>query len=184
MGVSLTQYRTRIGCFGGGTIHEKFMYSEEHAKFGFDSLGGWRFENKRKWVKNSQSPAVNSIKRKRLIVMNAIALSLLLHLAVLLSGDVHENPGPQDRSDISICHVNIRSLRGDLAKLDHISCGLGHKYDLITVSETWLNSSCKSSSLLLNGFQVPFRRDRPDDQGYGGVMVWASVNIAAKRRSD
>ena len=108
----------------------------------------------------------------------------MLHFAVLLSGDVHENPGPKDWSDLSICHVNIRSLRGDSDKLDHISCGLSHKYDIITVSETWLNASCKSSSLLLNDFQAPFRRDRRDGRGYGGVLVWASVKVAAKRRPD
>ena len=63
-----------------------------------------------------------------------------------------------------------------------IACGLSDKYDIITESETWLNSKCCSTPLQLQGYQTPFRKDRSDDQGYGGVLAWISDTIAAKRR--
>jgi hypothetical protein len=55
---------------------------------------------------------------------------------------------------------------------------------VITLSETWLKSSCASSSLKITGFQEPFRKDRADDSGYGGVLAWVANGVAAKRRID
>ena len=69
-------------------------------------------------------------------------------------------------------------------KLDHISLSLADNYDIITLSETWLKSSNDSSQLCLPGFQSPFRKDRINDQGFGGVLAWVNVRLAAKRRAD
>ena len=187
MGITIAQYRLAIGMFGGGCVRDSFMYSGKHGTDQYlhhDSLGTWLFEHKRKWTKDM----LNSVKRRskygKQALFNAIGFSLFMHLLILLCGDVHMNPGPNDWSDLSLCHVNIRSLRGDKTKLDHIACGLGSDYDIITVSETWLNSSCSSASLQLSGFQTPFRKDRANDLGYGGVLVWTSIKVAAKRRPD
>ena len=46
---------------------------------------------------------------------------------------------------------------------------------------------CSPSSndfLSLPNFQDPFRRDRDNDSGFGGVLAWVSNDIAAKRRKD
>ena len=115
-----------------------------------------------------------------------IGISVLIHLScmLLLYGDIHQNPGPQSWTDISICHSNIRSLRACPEKLDHISFSLCDNYDIITLSETWLKSTNDSSQLCLPGFQSPFRKDRINDQGFGGVLAWVNVRLAAKRRKD
>ena len=147
-----------------------------------DSLGDWCFEGRRKWVRGLFCYSKNMLNMQRLCINNAIAFSLVIHLLVILSGDIHENPGPNNWTDVSICHVNIRSLRGDPDKLDQIACGLGDKYDIITISETWLTSSCQTSRLTLPGFQLPHRKDRPNDHGYGGVLVWPSIKLVAKQR--
>jgi exonuclease III len=88
------------------------------------------------------------------------------------------------KTDVEICHANIRSIRSNKTKLDHISCSLADEYDIITLSETWLNSTSEISHLLLKDFQSPFRKDRKNDDGYGGVLAWVSNNIAARRRTD
>ena len=113
---------------------------------------------------------------------------------IICSG-IHPNPGPantKDHRDISICHVNIRSLKhidefGTRDKLMHIKCELAHKFKIITLSETWLSGSDSSEDYKLPGFQEPFRRDRDPvvgAVGYGGVLAWISDKIACKRRRD
>ena len=187
MGITINQYRVAIGMFGGGSKCHTFMYSSKHMSdyyFQPDSLKGWLFESRRSWSKNLLSVSKNKGKYCRQAISNVIGCSLLIHLLLLLCWDIETNPGPKDRCDVSICHANIRSLRGDKTKLDHISCGLSGKYDIITVSETWLNSKCSSTSLQLLGYQTPFRKDRADDHGYGGVLAWISDKVAAKRRLD
>jgi hypothetical protein len=98
--------------------------------------------------------------------------------------DVHSNPGPSTWSDISLCHANIRSIRRCEEKLDHIKCQLSDNYDIITLSETWLNNEIDNASLNLIGFQVPLRKDRFTNEGYGGVLAWVSIRLAVKRRLD
>ena len=34
---------------------------------------------------------------------------------------------------------------------------------------------------MLNGFQVPCRKDQSNNDGYGGVLAWVSIKLAAKR---
>ena len=114
-----------------------------------------------------------------------IGISHLLYLLLLLCGDVHPNPGPNcEYSDLSICHTNIRSLKGK-DKMMHINCDLVNKYNVIALSETWLSENDASDNYLISGYQGPIRRDRDFGQlGYGGVLLWVSNNIACRRRKD
>jgi len=42
----------------------------------------------------------------------AFCINIILILLLLLSGDVHPNPGPnRPKKSIDICHINARSLR-------------------------------------------------------------------------
>ena len=102
-----------------------------------------------------------------------LLLSLLyipLHLSKI-SNDIETNPGPNNGfHKLKLCHINARSIKARNHFL-HIECELANAYDVITVSETWLSSKDKSSNYKIPGYQEIFRRDRSDDEGYGGVMA-------------
>ena len=68
--------------------------------------------------------------------------------------------------------------------MDDIRSELADNFDIITLSESWLHSSCDTSHLDLAGFQQVHRKDRSDDSGYGGVLAWVSSSLIAKRRLD
>ena len=53
-------------------------------------------------------------------------------------------------------------------------------FDVITLSETWLKSTSNENLLKLNGYYGPFRRDRSDNSGYGGVLAWVRREIFCK----
>ena len=63
-----------------------------------------------------------------------------------LANDIEINPGPQvDTTNImklhrklSVCHLNIQSMKRNKEKVKHVSLKLGKRYDIITLSETWL----------------------------------------------
>jgi hypothetical protein len=52
------------------------------------------------------------------------------------------------------------------------------------VSETWLKESIPSTSLYLPGYQIPFRADRSDNSGYGGLLIWVKDNISVSHKSE
>lgn len=111
-------------------------------------------------------------------------------LILILSGDVHPNPGPNNvhQKCLSLCNMNVNSLyvRSDenpLFKLDEMYSTLcvHSKFDLICLCETWLNPSIPDMNIELPGYRL-FRRDRPD--GYGGVAVYVTNNIVANVLTD
>jgi len=121
-----------------------------------------------------------------------------MSLVLLRSGDIHPNPGPTlpetsyntnannslSTSDasathhLSFIHYNIQSL---MQKIDVLYTGL-RDFDIISLTETWLNSSISSTDILFEGFHQPIRKDRLDS--YGGVAIYVNENIAFKRRHD
>ena len=52
------------------------------------------------------------------------------------------------------------------------------RYDLLSVTETWLKPSTPSRLLSFPGYRV-FRADRPDKSGYGGVAVLCRDGVDA-----
>ena len=122
-------------------------------------------------------------------------LSLLytwLILLILLSGDI-ENPGPSDTelsdSDISkdsidlpifennfsVVHYNIQSLAN---KVDQLQVELSH-FDVIALSETWLNPSISDDDIMFQDFQKPFRKDRIHNT-YGGIIIYVKEILLVK----
>ena len=122
--------------------------------------------------------------------MKFIALSLIIQL-LLICGGIHPNPGPE-YTDLSVCHTNIRSIKSRdknryLYKLMHVKNELANNFDIITLSETWLKKSDKSSLFTIKNYQRPFRRDRELNNGpigYGGILAWVCNTVACKRRRD
>lgn len=118
-------------------------------------------------------------------------------LQIILSGDIHPQPGPAlqkyqnaqfgrerrgtestmtinqhaNQSNIKIAHLNIRSLkfREHFILLQHTI--EEHKFDIFTVSETWLDSSVDSRVVQIPGFQL-FRQDRGDHKPGGGLGIY------------
>ena len=151
------------------------------------------------------SPTKHSIAHSRwfsLVVFTGIAATfeLWLSIIILLSGDVHPNPGPDSISSISstcsnkssglsdalsinnhfsFMHYNVQSI---LHKIDILTAEL-YGFDILTFSETWLNNTIDSVDLAIPGFHTVERRDRGVD-GHGGVCVYVKSSLNFKRRLD
>ena len=102
-----------------------------------------------------------------------------LYLVLVLSGDIELNPGPVKLKSLSLCHVNIRGLSS--AKLGALQTTLCEKYDIITLSETFLGVKNINDFSLL-GYHDLLRRDRPTFGG--GLGMYIRDNIAYKRHYD
>ena len=76
-------------------------------------------------------------------------------------------------------HYNVQSLA---SKTDIIEPELSN-FDIISLTETWLNDSLSNEDLKFYEFQDPFRRDRIGDS-HGGVIVYVKRGIPCKRRLD
>ena len=102
----------------------------------------------------------------------------LLTLLLLLSGDIESNPGPTENC-LSIIHSNIRSIRN---KIEFIKNHL-LDFDVLCFTETHLDASVDSSSLLLsNLYGTPYRKDRTNHGG--GILIYLNNNIISQRIAD
>ena len=92
------------------------------------------------------------------------------------SWDIETNPGPvsSQTNSLSICHWNLNSIWVDnFTKLDQLVVFLSlYKYDIVCLSETFLDSSISSDYLriTLNGYNL-MRCDHPSDSRKGGVCI-------------
>ena len=110
-----------------------------------------------------------------------IVFAWLCSLLVMLSGDVEVNPGPKkkDKDCLSICHWNLNSISAyDYSKLFLLnSYNSLHKFDIICLSETYLDSN------------TPLNDDNLEISGYalvcsdaynikrGGVCLYYKYNL-------
>ena len=184
MGITLQAYRSTIGSFNGCTKHGNM--NKFPSKLFFDH-SSYTFEyGINEWSNKLYRLRLHAhVVRSRQFCLNAIAVSLVINILLCVANDVEKNPGPNERVlDISICHANIRSLKGQ-NKMLNISTEFSGNFDIITLSETWLSNRDDSMLFQIAGYQKPFRRDRSQGlEGYGGVLAWVSNNIACKRRKD
>ena len=117
-------------------------------------------------------------------------------MATLLIGGIERNPGPllddslasssvgstfEDKSiknKFSIVHYNIQSISN---KVDLIESEL-RNFDVICLTETWLDRRISDDLIKLNGFKL-YRRDRADDN-HGGICVYVNQALFSCRRQD
>ena len=98
-------------------------------------------------------------------------------LLVLLSGDVEINPGPKGtpKANLSICHWNLNSISAhNYVKLSLLRAYLAfHNFDIICLSETYLNSSNSpdDETLEISGYNL-VRSDHPLNSKRGGVCIY------------
>ena len=104
---------------------------------------------------------------------------VVIILLLILSNDIELNPGPLNTRNLSVGHCNIRGIRANLADLKvHLST----YYDMFCLTETMLSQPVGMGELKIKGYQAPVRRDR--DHNGGGLMIYLSNNVHAKRRND
>ena len=108
---------------------------------------------------------------------------------IALAGDIQINTGYQtfgyikSTRGLKIAHLNIRSLanKTDSLRLEGIT---NKTFDVLTLSETWLDSSTSDAEIKLPGF-VCIRQDRTGNkEGYGGVAMYIREDLAFRLRSD
>ena len=100
------------------------------------------------------------------VILPMIILSSLLITLLLFIAGLELNPGPNVKiKTLKVCHLNIRGL--NQSKLNAIQTSLCQVYDVITISETFLNNNTVNSDLALTGFQEIIRRDQPTLGGGG-----------------
>ena len=98
-------------------------------------------------------------------------------------GDIEINPGPQKKQPkyFSCCHWNVNSL------LSHNEISLltayntTRQYDIICISETFLDSSVPwdDRNLSIQGYSL-VRADHPDNVERGGVFLYFKENLTLK----
>lgn len=98
-----------------------------------------------------------------------------------------------NESRFQFCHLNVNSLLAGVntnlhipsqhSKLDEIysSLVIEHKFDVIALTETWLDANINSEDIKMENFQI-FRKDR--NRHGGGVMVYVLNSLSCIRRFD
>ena len=112
-------------------------------------------------------------------------------LCLLCSNDVEPNPGDscESKQSISVFYQNVRSLKAFVKDCDGPSSYIsklslfqdlvyGADYDMVAITETWLNPSVSSLEILPYGYDL-YRKDRESRVG-GGVMLAVKNKIAVK----
>ena len=96
---------------------------------------------------------------------------------LMLCGDIELNPGPRPYSGqgFSICHWNLNSIAAhNFSKISLLRAyNAIHNYDIICLSETYLNHDTLSDSdnLKIPGYEL-IRVDHPSKQKRGGICMY------------
>lgn len=123
-----------------------------------------------------------------------ICITWCIAAHILLSNDVHPNPGPESESfsitsdahntslftqNLSIIQLNIQSL---VPKLGILETEM-QSYDVLVFTETWLKPDISDDDLHISNFDIPYRNDRTDRPG-GGVAIYVKTGLNCVCRSD
>ena len=111
-------------------------------------------------------------------LLSFLCLSLFLLFLVLLSGNIHLNPGPRQLSFSMARSLNSTDKLNEISALT-----LDYKLDIFAVSETWLNANVVNDSIRIPGYYAPLRKDRVFGRG-GGVALYIASHMSFARRFD
>ena len=99
--------------------------------------------------------------------------SFFVLILLLKHGDIEINPGPKKKLSkcFSCCHWNVNSIlaHNKLSLLTAYNSALN--YDLICLTETYLDSAIDPNNLLINDYKL-LRTDHPDNVKRGGVCLY------------
>ena len=124
----------------------------------------------------------------RFLKIADITLFLLFFIQKLLSccGDIEENPGPK-YSSLTFCHWNLNGLTAhDSTKMSLLQAYITqHNYDIIYLTETFLNSSILSddSRITIDWYNL-IRSDHLSDSKKGRVCIYYKEHIPLTLRDD
>ena len=125
------------------------------------------------------------------VMPNFLFLLLLIRRRLNLSNDVVSNPGPFQQSTpkkFSFCHLNTRSIMAKpgptgVSKFDELTAMAStYKYDVIGLTETWLDGTVKNDSISLPSYLPPIRKDR--NRHGGGILAYVSEDLPCRHRPD
>ena len=115
--------------------------------------------------------------------MNLLEYLWVASRIISLSGDTEINPGPKSNAlnwCFSICHWNLNSILAHIfTKVSLLSAYISvHKFDIICLSETYLNSGIPSDdeNLIMPGYNL-VREDHPSNIKRGGVCVYYKISL-------
>ena len=114
---------------------------------------------------------------------------------LLTCGDVQANPGPGRNSSGRPCSdihqtsknilrcmsLNARSICNKLNEFHDLV--IMKKVDVVAVTETWLHQGILDTDILDSNYII-FRRDRPQQQRGGGVLICVKSDCISVRRRD
>ena len=135
------------------------------------------------FIKNIPAPF-----RLRFLKIADITTFLLFFIQSLLSccGDIEENPGPK-YSSLTFCHWNLNGITPhDSTKISLLQAYINqHDYDIICLTETFLNSSISidDNRMTIDG-QNLIRSDHPSDLKKDGVCIYYKEHIPLILRDD
>ena len=105
---------------------------------------------------------------------------------IIQCGDIETNPGPK-YSSLKFCHWNLNGMTAhDSVKISLLEAYITqHNYDMICLSETFLNSSIQSDDdkIKIDGYNL-IRSDHPSDSKRGGVCIYYKEHIPLIKRND
>ena len=96
---------------------------------------------------------------------------------LMLCGDIESNPGPRPNSgqSFSSCHWNLNKIAAhNFSKIPLLKAyNAIHTYDIICLSETYLNHDTLSNNdnLKIPGYEL-IRIDHPSNQKRGGICIY------------
>ena len=113
-------------------------------------------------------------------------ISNLIELLLLMCADVHPHPGLRIKS-FSFCHRNLDSIMVEnkvkIPLIEAISSV--HKFDIIALSETYLNDTIPNNEIEIEGYSSDiFRSDHPTNTKWGGVCLYYKNTLLIKLRPD
>jgi exonuclease III len=107
-----------------------------------------------------------------------------------MAGDIELNIGPMPSLNgfkargLFIAHLNVHSLLGKLDELKLLITSNNSKsFDVLTLSETWLNTSISDAEIHISGYTC-IRKDRPGGKRGGGTMAYIRNGLPFRVRDD
>ena len=87
-----------------------------------------------------------------------------------------------NKSDFICCScINARSLKNKFSELHELLYGGSEAYDIVCITESWLNSTVSDSMLDPNNEYIIFRKDRVNKKKGGGVCVFIRRHLHVVR---
>ena len=119
----------------------------------------------------------------KVVIVMLCFFAAFAFLLLLKHGDVEINPGPKKKEArfFSCFHWNVNSIlaHNKLPLLE--AYNTIHKYDILCISETYLNSSVSvdDTTLSLPGYNL-VRSDHPSNIKRGGVCLYYKENLSLR----